>query len=152
MDEELLALAKLRLEEVLAFFEINARVKVSEEGNIIVLDVDTADTGRLIGHRGETLGAIQHLINALVRHHSQDRIFVNVDIAGYKRGQADKLAAKAKEAAAVAIQTGKDQVLRPMTAAERRLVHMALATIPEVVTDSIGEDPNRRVVIKKRAD
>lgn len=150
MNDDLLALAKLRLEEVLAFFEINAAVKVAEDGNVILLDVDTADTGRLIGHHGDTLNAIQHLMNALVRHHSEERIFVNVDIAGYKQGLAERLAEKAKAAAATAVATGKEQVMRPMNAAERRQVHITLATIPEIITDSIGEDPNRRVVIKKR--
>lgn len=152
MDEHLLALAKLRLEEVLAFFEINATIKVTEEGNLILLNIDTTDSGRLIGRRGETLQAIQHLMNALVRHHSQDRVFVNVDVAGYKQGQIDLLSAHAKAAAAKALATSREQLLRPMNAAERRIVHMALAKIPTVVTESVGNDPNRRVVIKKRTD
>jgi spoIIIJ-associated protein len=150
VNDDLLALAKVRLEEVLAFFQIDSKVRVSEEGNQIQITVETPSSARLIGHHGETLQALQHLLGALIRRHSETPVYVSLDIAGYKQALADRLAAKANEAAAKAIETGKEQYLRPMTASERRLVHMALAAIPGVVTESIGEDPYRRVIIKKR--
>ena len=150
MSEDLQALAKLRLEEMLSFFGVNANIKVTEEDNVITLNVETDTTGRLIGHRGETLRALQHVLNALVRSRTTESVFISVDIAGYKQAQAERVAAKATEAADKVMSTGKEQYLRPMNAAERRLVHMALAAIPEVVTESVGVDPNRRVVIKKR--
>lgn len=150
MNDDLLALAKVRLEDILSFFEINADVKVSEEDEQIKLSVDTDGGGRLIGRHGETLAALQHLLNALVRRQTTERVFVNLDVAGYKAAQAEKLAAKAKSLAEKAISTGQPQTMRPMTPAERRLVHMALADFSEIETESTGEDPYRRVVIKKK--
>jgi spoIIIJ-associated protein len=150
MSEDLQALAKLRLEEMLSFFGVNAAVKITEEDNAIRLNVEADTTGRLIGHRGETLRALQHLLNVLVRARTTENVYISLDIAGYKQALADRLAAKAKQAAEEVIETGKEHYLRPMNAAERRIVHMALADISGVYTESTGEDPNRRVIIKKR--
>jgi spoIIIJ-associated protein len=150
MNEDLLALAKVRLEEILAFFQIEAKITVNDDESQVTLNIDTPTTSKLIGHRGETLRALQHLLNAIVRRQTAEQVYISLDVAGYKQAMAERIGAKAKEAAQKALDTGKEQYLRPMTAAERRVVHMALAGIPEVVTESIGEDPHRRVIIKKR--
>jgi spoIIIJ-associated protein len=152
MSEDLLALAKLRLEEMLAFFGETAAVKVTEADGVIETKVDVDSTGRLIGHHGETLAALQHLLNALVRAQTTESVYVSLDIAGYKQAQIERLAAKAKEYADRAISTGKEQYLRPMSPAERRIVHMTLATFPEITTESTGEGRDRRVIIRPRSD
>lgn len=150
MNEDLLALTKLRLEEMLGFFGAGGEVKVTEIGNTILASVSTDDTGRLIGHRGETLNAFQHLLTALVRQQTSEPVYVNLDIAGYKQAQVERLAAKAKEYADKVISTGKEQHLRPMNPAERRIIHMTLQDFPEVTTESAGEGRDRRVVIKPK--
>ncbi len=152
MNEDLMVFTKLRLEELLGFFEgfEDAKVKVSEDGNTILASVEAEDTARLIGHRGETLRALQHVLTALVRRQTAEPIYVNLDIAGYKQAQIERLAAKAKEYADRAIETGKEQFLRPMNPAERRIIHMTLQAFPEVVTESVGEGRDRRVVIKPK--
>ncbi len=150
MNDDLLALAKLRLEEILAFFGLNVKVAAEQNDNAIELAVNADDTGHLIGHRGETLQALQQLMNAIVRAQTTERVFVNIDISDYKKGRAEHLTTKVQEDAQKVIETGEPKFLRPMNPAERRIVHMALAEIPEVETESEGEGHERRVVIRKK--
>ena len=150
MNDDLLALAKFRLEEMLTFFGVNVSVKVANSDDTIELSVDTAPTGRLIGHRGETLEALQQLMNAIVRAQTSERVYVSIDVGDYKKSRAEQLALSVQTDARKVVETGEPKSLRPMNAAERRIVHMALADMPEVSTDSEGEGHDRRVVIKKR--
>ncbi len=149
--EDLAALAKLRLEEALAFFGVNVSAKVRLEESTIMLSVEADSGGRLIGRHGETLDALQQLINSIVRAHTTEPVYVNLDIAGYKKGRAEQLAQSAQADARKAVETGEPVRLRPMNAAERRVVHMALAEIPEVETESEGEGKERRVIIKPKS-
>lgn len=152
MKIDALALAKLRFEELLSFFEINADVQMEEDGDSILLNVEVSDSGQLIGHRGENLRALQQLLNVMVRSRHDERVFVSVDINGYKKGRAEQLAKRAKEDAAKVIETGQEKRLRPMSAGDRRIIHMTLAEIPEVTTESVGADPRRFIVIKLKTD
>jgi spoIIIJ-associated protein len=152
VNDDIIALAKLRLEEIISFFGSNVSVGATERENTIELNVESDSTGRLIGHRGETLAAIQQLMNAIVRTKTDERVFVNIDIADYKKGRAEHLSEKVAADAQKVIETGEPKFLRPMNAAERRIVHMALAEIPEVETESEGEGRNRRVVIRRKSN
>jgi spoIIIJ-associated protein len=149
-SEDTLALAKLRLEEMLTFFGINTTVKVSEENERIHLSVDTSANGRLIGRQGENLRALQHLINAIVRGKTEETVYINVDVADYRKGRAELLTAKANEYAQKVIDSGEELRLRPMSASDRRIIHMTLAEHPEVMTESQGEGVRRHLVVKKR--
>lgn len=152
MNEDLVALAKLRLEEMLTFFGVNVSVRADQEGDTISLDVEEADTtGRLIGHHGETLASFQQLLNAMIRDRGTERLFVTVDIGGYKKARAEYLREKVKSQAEQVIETGEPKFLRPMTASERRIVHMALADVQGIETESEGEGRARRVVIRKKS-
>lgn len=151
MSQDLTALAKVRLEELLTFFGINTKVKAAETEGRIDLDVEVADTARLIGRHGETLKAIQHLVNMMVRRETTERVFVRVDIAGYHKARGEAAEQKARDAAQSVLETGQPVTLPPMTPAERRLVHVVLSEIPELASESIGEDPKRQVVIKKKS-
>lgn len=150
MTKDPAALSKLRLEELLAFFGVNGKVKVDEvEAGTLELSVDTDPTGKLIGHHGENLRALQYILNMIVRNQSEERVFCSVDIADYKKGRAEQLSIQAQQAAEKVIETGETRELAPMNAAERRIVHMALAEMPGVVTESAGEEPRRYIIIKK---
>lgn len=150
MSSDLAALGKLRLEELLTFFGVNTKVKVKEEDGRIELEVeDPNDSGRLIGRHGETLQALQHLINMMVRNQSGEQVRVGVDISGYKKARGETLAAKAKETAAKVLESGKPVTLPPMNSGERRMVHMAVSEIEGIETESAGEPPRRYVIIKK---
>lgn len=149
MDQDTVAYAKVKLEELLAFFGINADIDVSEDDDRVTLDVQTTDSGRLIGHHGETLRALQYLLNQMVSRHTGERSFVALDIAGYKKGRAETLTAKARTTAEEVADTGKSQTLGPLNAQERRVVHMAISDIEGIETESTGVDPHRKVIIKK---
>lgn len=151
MNEDAAAYAKVKLEELLAFFGVNAEIEVSESDDRTVLDIQTADSGKLIGHHGETLRALQYILSQMVARHLGERAFLAVDVAGYKKGRAETVTAKAKAAAEEVIATGKPKTLGPLNAAERRLVHMAIGDLEELETESTGVDPNRKVIIKKKA-
>ena len=148
--EQQVQLAKRRLEDLIAFFGLNVAVEAQATDEGVTLEVLSDSTGRLIGRHGETLRALQHLVSMMMREAAPGVRFT-VDVAGYRKAQADKLAEMAQTAAAKAVETGEEVVLRPMNPAERRLVHMALHDSQEVETESRGEDPHRRIVIKKRS-
>ncbi len=147
MNDELIAYAKNQLEELLTFFGLNTTVAIERDGENVELQVPADLAGRLIGHHGETLRAIQHIVNMMVRAKTRERVYVSVDIAGYKQARAEALTAQALASADKAVSEGEKQELRPMTPAERRVVHMALAERSDVTTESAGEGADRRVVI-----
>lgn len=148
MTPELVAKAKGYLEDLLSFFEVNAEVKVESTEDTIKLAVSSESGGRLIGHRGETLAALHHLVNMMVRRQTPERIYVHVDIGGYYQARLDKLAEQAKEAAVKVRDEGVELPLAMMSPAERRYVHSALTDEPGVITESRGEGSGRRLVIK----
>lgn len=106
------------------------------------------DAGRLIGKGGRTLAALEQITNAVINRSEGPPVRVNIDVGGYKRRRDERLRDTA-EKAADQVRTGGEAVeLDPMSAAERRVVHMAIADMPDVVTESAGEGRDRRVVLK----
>jgi len=135
-----------KLEELLTFFGYNVAVTPEEQGRTIKLNIETSEGARLIGHRGETLAALQHIMNSM-HQGTSEKHFIVIDVAGYKEARAQRLAEKVQQDAKKVIETGNSHRLRPMNAAERRIVHMALADVEGVATESEGEGRDRRVVI-----
>jgi len=146
MTKDELGAVASKLEELLTFFGYNVAVTPEEQGRTVQLNIETSDGARLIGHRGETLAAIQHIMNSMYQDMGEKHYIV-VDVAGYKEARANRLADKVQADAKKVIETGERKGLRPMNAAERRIVHMALADIEGVTTESEGEGRDRRVVI-----
>lgn len=147
MTEETVALAKLRLEEILTFFGVNTKVHAETSDDSLTLEVTEGSDGHLIGKQGETLAAIQQLLNAVVRANAQEPVYITVDIAGYKKARAEALTAKVKIVAEKVITSGQPEALDPMKPAERRIVHTALSEVSGVKTESSGEGYSRHVVI-----
>lgn len=146
MTKDELGAIAARLEELLTFFGYNVAVESEEHGHTVQLNIQTTDGARLIGHRGETLAALQHIMNSM-HQHDGEKYYIVVDVSGYKEARANRLAEKVQLDAKRVIETGEAHRLRPMNAAERRVVHMALAEIDGVATESEGEGRDRRVVI-----
>lgn len=140
--------AQQHLEDLLTFFEVNTTVGVKQEGETILLTVDSDLSGQLIGHRGETLSALQHLVNMMVRKELDERVYVHVDVGGYRKARFERLEAKAKKLAERVLEDGQEVVLPPMSPAERRHIHSFLADFNGVTTESQGEGSRRRLVIK----
>ncbi len=120
-----------------------------DEGEII-LDVVGGDLGLLIGRHGRTLDAIQAVVGAITTHSSGFRYPVVVDVEGYRHRRRQKIEDIARRAADRAAKYNQAVSLRPMTAYERRVVHVALRNDQRVVTGSEGAEPNRQVVVNPK--
>lgn len=143
-------LAKRRYEELVSFFGVNADAQISEaEGGIVLTIGATPITPRLIGHHGETLRALEYLVNQMVKQQHDDGPRINLDIAGYREARRRSLEDMARDVSSRVLATGQEEELRPMNPAERRIVHMALREHPEVATESRGEGRARRIVVKR---
>jgi spoIIIJ-associated protein len=142
--------AKLRelLGEVCAALGAPCRIDVTEDEETIYAALTGPDLGLVIGKRGHTIDAIQYLANAIVwRGAEGERKDVVVDAAGYRERRRGALEDIADRAASEAVQTQRPVSLEPMTAVERKIVHVHLAGREDIVTSSDGTEPNRRVVV-----
>ncbi len=121
-----------------------------ESDEPIQLTIDSSDSALLIGKGGETLRALQAVINSAYRRSDRDMGYVGIDIAGYKKERIEKVQAIAQELADKALATGEPQHLSPMNSFERRSVHTLLANEPDIITESEGDGMSRHIVIRKR--
>jgi spoIIIJ-associated protein len=141
--------AKQRLEELVSFFGANVDVEAELTDDGIELNIASSPTSpRLIGHRGETLRAIEYLLNQMVKRVEGTAPRVLVDVAGYKQARKEALQEMARELAERVVATGEEEELKPMNPAERRIVHMTLKEIDGVESESRGSDRERRIVAK----
>ena len=147
-----------RLQEVtvdlLKRLDIEATVTVTDEAAGITAAITSPDSALLIGWRGGTLAALEHVVRLLLARElektGQLLPEIHLDIEGYKQRQMAELTDLALRAADHVRQTMAPEILRPMNAFERRVVHVALAEMTDIVTESIGIDPNRRIMIKTK--
>lgn len=114
----------------------------------VSVEIYGGDPGRMIGKNGRTLAALEQIANAVINRREDSNVRVNVDVGGYKRRRDDRLREQAKQMAEKVRRSGEPVELEPMSAAERRVVHMAVADDPEVTTESAGQGRDRRVVLK----
>ena len=103
--------------------------------------------GQLIGHRGETLDAIQQLTNYSVNRGRAHRVRVHIDAENYRAKREESLRRLAKKVAMKVVKYRRNITLEPMNAYERHVIHTALQDVPGVTTYSTGVDPNRRVIV-----
>jgi spoIIIJ-associated protein len=139
--------AKGVLEEVLRLMGVPGTVELATGGETARLNVRGSDLGVLIGRRGEKLASLQHIVNLIVAKKEGEYHRIAVDVENYRGRREEQLRDVADRAAKRVLQTGKIIQLEPMPAIERRIVHMALVENPKVRTQSVGVEPNRRIVI-----
>ena len=118
-----------------------------KDAETIGVELVGEDLGALIGRRGETLDAIQHLANYALNHDSSKRTRVTVDAENYRGKREESLRHLARKMAAKVVKYRKNMTLEPMNAYERHVIHATLQDVPNVTTYSTGTEPNRRVVI-----
>jgi spoIIIJ-associated protein len=148
-ESELAATVRGLLELIVGGIGINARLSIEEHEDKLVASFSGRDLGLLIGKHGQTIDAIQYLVNAIVfRGQADDRKAIVVDAAGYRDRRTASLDALALRSAERAVATGERVELEPMTAVERKVVHLRLKDYPGVRTSSEGTEPNRYVVIE----
>lgn len=120
-----------------------------EEGAIssIGLNIEGEDLGILIGRRGQTMASLQHMVRLIIAHQKQVRIPIVIDVEGYKRRRCEGLRNLASRLAEQVQLKKIPFTMEPMTAFERRVIHLALADHPSVTTESTGMGEARKVVI-----
>jgi spoIIIJ-associated protein len=133
----------------LGFTDVTIEVRQGETSrlNVVAGEADRDSLGSLIGRKGERLSALQHLVNLLLSRKTGEWTRVLVDVEDYRGRRERQLQELAQRAADRVNETGRMIQLEPMPALERRWVHLALREIPGVTTQSIGEEPNRRIVV-----
>jgi len=127
--------------------EVEAVPRVEKQGETYLVTLEGASLGALIGHRGETLDAVQQLTSYAVNQGRAHRVRIHVDAEGYRARREESLNRLAKKTAAKVVRYHRSIALEPMNAYERHVIHAALQDYSGVTTKSIGTDPNRRVVI-----
>ena len=153
MDEKIIQTVRETIEEILHHADFKGEVEISqplieEEGNMAVNIKTSEDSNFLIGQYGVNLQALQHIARLMIRKKTDAKINFVLDVNSYRQEKNQSIAELAKSAANQAIDEHRAIVLRPMTAYERRLVHMELSQDERVITESIGEGEGRKVVVK----
>jgi spoIIIJ-associated protein len=136
------------LERIVGAIGVHSRLEIREDDEALTAVFVGRELGLLIGKHGQTIDAIQYLTNAVVwRGRGDDRKPVVVDAAGYRARREATLSSLAGRSAERAVSSGRSVDLEPMTAVERKVVHVCLQDHPGVTTRSEGTEPNRFVVI-----
>lgn len=118
----------------------------------ILIDIKGEDLSILIGRKAETLNALQYIASLIVNKRLSQPITLIVDVEGYRNRRYQQIRQLARRVADQTVKTSRRQSLEPMPANERRIVHIALRNHPQVRTESMGEDPHRKVIIIPKED
>lgn len=130
-------------------FEVEIE-SLSQKEQTLFLNLKTQEPKILIGEKGETLLEIQHLLKVIFKRKEmiKEPFYIDLDINDYKKKKIAYLKELAKSLAEEVALTKKEKILPPMPAYERRIIHLELADLPNVTTESIGQEPERRVVVR----
>jgi spoIIIJ-associated protein len=151
-ESELAGEVRELIERIVDGIGVVGRIEVEEDDETLTLSCVGPDLGMLIGRHGQTIDAIQYLANAVMyRRHPEDRKEVVIDAAGYRARRRASLEALAVRSAERALSQGDAVELEPMTAVERKVVHIRLKEFDGVETTSEGTEPNRFVVVRPLA-
>lgn len=154
---EISARAKAIIDTILAKMKIDSETKISSEDNKIIIDIESLDGALLIGKKGQTLEAFQYIVNLMINKEIksglykgitlEDKYKIVIDTEGYLIRREETLVKLAKNFAEKVKSSGKKAELEPMSAHDRRVIHLALQDMPGVKTESEGEGSFRRIVI-----
>lgn len=128
--------------------QFNYTVEIKD--NVIEINITGEDSGCLIGYRGETLNSLQTILSSIANKNNNSKIKVILDIENYRNKRKQTLEELAIKVAKTVSKTGKPVTLEPMGAYERKVIHSKLQDNKYVATHSVGEEPNRKVVISKK--
>jgi spoIIIJ-associated protein len=155
MDEEaILKIAEQVTGELLEKMHVRARLKAQivppadeNDQSLVMVEVQGDDLSILIGRRSETLNALQYITSLIVAREVGRWVPLMIDVQGYRARRERQLRVLARRMAEQVVHTGRRSALEPMPANERRIIHLELRDHPEVTTESVGEEPNRKVTI-----
>ena len=140
-------LALEMLNEILKRMSLHVDTKIRDDGEEVVLDIDGEDIGRVIGKKGQTLDALQFVINKIVNRFPEGRRHIVLDSGDYRERREQGLVSMARREAKRAMAQGRVITLEPMSPRDRRVIHLSLAKLPGVSTRSDGQGSERRVRI-----
>jgi spoIIIJ-associated protein len=135
------------LENVLSLLSLEGSFEVNEKDEGIFVTIDTEDAGRLIGHQGETLAALQLIVNLILSKEDGEFKRVIIDVSNWRKSKEEELAHRARRWAEEVKESGKSMELDPMPAWQRRIVHMTIEGTEGVTSESMGEGMDRHLVI-----
>jgi spoIIIJ-associated protein len=147
-QEDPTAVLQELLEEIVDSLDLDVGIRVEQSDGVLTGYVEGDDVGLLIGRRGQTIDAIQHLAQRIVFHGGSPDARVVIDADGYRERRAQTLRSIARDAAEESLRSGQPIELDPMPASERRIVHEYLRERGEVGTHSEGEEPERYLVVE----
>lgn len=152
-NDEIFITSKNFLKQMIEDMGIDCDIESRTEGNMIKFNImcsEESDIGIIIGKRGETLDSLQYIVNLVTNRNSDTYIRVILDCNQYRSKRERSLQKLARRLADKAVQTGRDIKLEPMNPYERRIIHTYLQNDEKVNTFSQGNEPNRRVIIKRK--
>lgn len=149
-----LEITRLTVQELLEKMKVKAEVTAEfnppeddSSRQSVQVNIHGNDLSILIGRQAETLNALQYITGLIVCKEMGKSVPLSIDVEGYRSRREQQIRQLARRMADQAIKTGRRQILEPMPSNERRLIHLELRDHPQVVTESIGEDPRRKVTI-----
>lgn len=140
------------LQPIFASLRVSATHTVEERDGIVWITFRGKGLGAIIGRRGETLDALQYLTNLAVNRRFEEKTRIVLDVEGYRAEREKTLVNLARKMADKARRSDRDVILEPMSPHERRIIHIALQDAEGVKTVSVGEEPYRKVIIKRVHD
>jgi len=149
MNKENLEKAQKIVKEFFQKMAIEGEIEIlPPKDETLIINLKIEDPQILIGERGQTLFETQHLLKAILRREIPENFYVDLDINDYKKKKIEYLKELARSVADEVSLTKKERALSPMPAYERRIIHLEIAERKDVTTESIGQEPERRVIIK----
>jgi len=146
--ESAISYAKKYLEDLLSFFGVNMDVYATRDDEVIQLSVPSTQlNGFLIGQHGDTMRSLQYLVSTALKNNGHEYTRVNVDVADYKKQRAERLAHTAEEWVKKVKDSSEPFELKPMNAADRRVVHQVAGDMG-LTTESVGEGRDRHIILK----
>ncbi|MBI4619972.1 MAG: protein jag [Desulfobacterales bacterium] len=142
--------AKKTLEDILARLKVDANVNAEDLGDKILLNINGDGSGLLIGRRGQTLDALQYIVDKIVNRSSGDRKWIIIDTEGYRERRTESLKNLALKLGEKVKRLGKPVYITPLNAHDRRVIHMALQGDAKLITKSKGDGHLRKVVISTK--
>jgi spoIIIJ-associated protein len=152
--EQNIGILKETIIKMVDFMDLDCQLDVKEEvddknNKTLLVSVYTSENARfLIGKNGQNLKSLEHVLRAIFLKKFEEFNNIVVDVNDYKKSRTSYVVDMARQVVTRVRSTQKSEALMPMSPYERRIVHMELASYPDIATESIGDDPNRRIVIK----
>jgi spoIIIJ-associated protein len=150
-QQELEDLIRSTLLHIVSYLVTPSDITIEMNGNRAVVGIQAEDNhGLLIGREGQTISSLEYIVNRIVARSWPEKVYVQLDTGGYKNHQEEQIRKTALDLAEKAKSSHKAQSTKPLSSYHRRLVHLALQEDNEVITQSKGEGPKKRVSIKPR--